>query len=79
MQRYRALIWMGFCLMILSTSLYSRESSRLVSGWRFKLGEIAGAAQPQFDDHDWEPVVLPHNWGWQEAQKGEEYYRGPGW
>jgi beta-galactosidase len=65
--------------MILSASLYSRDSSRLVSGWRFKLGEIAGAAQPQFDDHDWEPVVLPHNWGWQEAQKGEDYYRGPGW
>ena len=79
MQRYRALIWMGLGLMVLSTLLYSRESSRLVSGWRFKLGEIAGAAQPQFDDHDWEPVVLPHNWGWQEAQKGEDYYRGPGW
>lgn len=47
--------------------------------WRFKLGEVADAAQPQFDDHDWQKVVLPHNWGWEEAQRGENYYRGPGW
>ena len=79
MQRYRALIWMGFGLMVLSTLLYSRDSSRLVSGWRFKLGEVAGAAQPQFDDRGWEQVVLPHNWGWREAQEGKDYYRGPGW
>jgi len=79
MHTYRALIWIGFSLMILSASLYSRDGSRLDSCWRFKLGEIAGAAQPQFDDHDWQTVILPHNWGWQEAQDGKEYYRGPGW
>ena len=79
MKKYRTLIYTGFSLMVLSALLYSRDDSRLDSGWRFKPGEIAGAEQPQFDDHDWQPVVLPHNWGWQEAQKGEDYYRGPGW
>ncbi|MGA9407790.1 MAG: hypothetical protein WBW71_11725, partial [Bacteroidota bacterium] len=74
MQRHYILIWIGFGLMVLSSSLYSRDSSRLDSGWRFKPGEIAGAAQLQFDDHDWQPVVIPHNWGWQEAQQGKEYY-----
>ncbi len=79
MRKFSTLIWTGFCMFSLTSYASPRENSRLDSGWRFKLGEIAGAEQPQFDDHDWQPVVLPHNWGWEQAQKGENYYRGPGW
>ena len=79
MKKIRFLFWIGLGIMLLSVAVYPRESARLVSGWRFKLGEIAGAAQLQFNDRDWQSVDLPHNWGWQEAQRGEEYYRGPGW
>ena len=51
----------------------------LNSGWRFKLEDIAGAEKTQFDSSTWEAVSLPHNWGWQEAQLGKKFYRGPGW
>ncbi len=57
----------------------SRESSPLNPNWRFKSGETAGAERADFNDGDWQPVTLPHNWGWEEAQKGRNYYRGPGW
>jgi beta-galactosidase len=31
-------------------------------GWRFTLGDPAGAEQPRFDDHDWRRLDLPHDW-----------------
>jgi beta-galactosidase len=43
------------------------------------MGEVAGAGQPEFNDSTWQAVTLPHNWGWEQAQQGENYYRGPGW
>jgi beta-galactosidase len=73
------LFFAGLSLLALISHGYPRELSRLDAGWRFKLGEVAGAEQAQFDDHDWQRVVLPHNWGWEQAQRGENYYRGPGW
>jgi hypothetical protein len=35
--------------------------------------------QPGFNDGDWQAVSIPHNWGWEEAQQGKDFYRGPGW
>src|ERR1700690_1869475 len=65
--------------LILSGNLLARESTLLDSCWRFKLGEITNAAQPGFNDGDWQAVSIPHNWGWEEAQQGKDFYRGPGW
>ncbi|MEN9403740.1 MAG: Beta-galactosidase, family [Verrucomicrobiota bacterium] len=31
-------------------------------GWRFHLGDPAGADATSFDDTRWEPVLLPHDW-----------------
>lgn len=31
-------------------------------GWRFTLGDLAGAEQPGFDDKSWRRVELPHDW-----------------
>jgi len=73
------LLCTGLGLLTLTSQGFSREISRLDSGWRFKLGDVAGAEQPEFNDRNWQQVVLPHNWGWDQAQKGENYYRGPGW
>ena len=33
-----------------------------VHGWRFKLGDIAGAQAPDFDDSGWEAVDVGHRW-----------------
>ncbi len=31
-------------------------------GWRFTLGDPAGAEQPKFDDQQWRALDLPHDW-----------------
>ena len=70
------------CFCALATRvLYAapREDTRLDSGWRFIQGEVSDAQQPGYNDADWQAVSLPHNWGWQQAMNGEDYYRGPGW
>lgn len=36
------------------------RSTRLDTGWRFHLGDAAGAEQPSFGDAAWERVTLPH-------------------
>jgi beta-galactosidase len=65
--------------LIFAFNLAARESTLLDSGWRFKPGEAANAAQSDFNDGDWPAVSIPHNWGWEEAQQGKDFYRGPGW
>jgi beta-galactosidase len=65
---------------LLATSLaFSEDSRSLDTAWRFKLGDPHGAAETRFDDSDWQLVSIPHNWGWDQAQNGKPYYRGPGW
>jgi beta-galactosidase len=62
-----------------SFNLFARESTLLDSGWRFKSGEVTNAEQSNFNDGDWQAVSIPHSWGWEEAQRGKDFYRGPGW
>jgi beta-galactosidase len=57
----------------------ARESTLLDSDWRFKSGDITNAETVNLGDGDWQTVSLPHNWGWEQAQQGKDYYRGPGW
>jgi len=69
-------------LVLICTAVWTataREDLRLDSGWHFKQGEFPDASKVEYDDGDWQNVFLPHNWGWEQAQKGEKYYRGPGW
>ena len=62
-----------------SLNLSARESTLLDSGWNFQSGEAVNAEQPGFDDSSWQRISIPHNWGWEEAQQGRHFYRGPGW
>ncbi len=57
----------------------ARQDTLLDSDWRFKLGDILGAEAVNFSDTNWQTVSIPHNWGWEAAQQGKDYYRGPGW
>ena len=65
-----------------SCNSFARESTLLDTGWQFKLGEADGAQNVKFGEHGdkfWQTVSVPHCWGWEDAQQGREYYRGPGW
>ena len=44
----------------MSADMRSRE--RFNFGWRFCPGDPAGAHEPGFDDAEWRPVDLPHDW-----------------
>jgi beta-galactosidase len=39
-----------------------RETVPLDSGWRFHLGDEAGAKEPGFNDDSWRQLDLPHDW-----------------
>ena len=39
-----------------------RQRLSMDPGWRFTLGNPAGAQQPGFDDHQWRRLDLPHDW-----------------
>jgi beta-galactosidase len=39
-----------------------RQRLSMDPGWRFTLGDPAGAQQPRFDDHAWRRLDLPHDW-----------------
>src|SRR5689334_8953275 len=65
--------------LVLSFNCYARDTTLLDSGWRFQLADPANAEQPSFDDSAWQTVSIPHNWGWEDAQAGRNYHRGPGW
>ena len=72
--------------LIFSFNSFARESSLLDSGWRFMQGDPAGLsgqamspADPNWIDSSWQAVSIPHCWGWEEAQLGKDFYRGPGW
>jgi beta-galactosidase len=39
-----------------------RQRLSMDPGWRFTLGDPAGAEQPGYDDHQWRRLDLPHDW-----------------
>ncbi|HET7039320.1 MAG TPA: glycoside hydrolase family 2 TIM barrel-domain containing protein, partial [Gemmatimonadales bacterium] len=39
-----------------------RQRLSMDPGWRFALGDPAGAERPGFDDRDWRRLDLPHDW-----------------
>ncbi len=57
----------------------ARESTSLDQGWRFAIGDSAGAEKPAFDDSAWQSLAVPHCWGREQAERGERPLRATGW
>jgi beta-galactosidase len=64
MRRSATLLLLGIAALSLAASPAAGQRQRLSMdpGWRFTLGDPAGAEQPGFDDHDWRQLDLPHDW-----------------
>jgi len=45
-----------------SPSAAQRQRLSMDPGWRFTLGDPAGADRPRFDDRQWRTLDLPHDW-----------------
>jgi beta-galactosidase len=60
-----------------------RVDLELNSDWKFEKGEGGGTAnlptEVTVNETGWQSISLPHCWGWEDAQRGRQYYRGPGW
>jgi beta-galactosidase len=84
---FRKFTLFAFCFLAnLPLRVAAREDTRLDSGWRFLQGDSASVsgqamspADPNWPDSSWQSISVPHNWGWEQAQLGKDYYRGPGW
>ena len=51
----------ALCLLPLTVPA-QRVTENFDAGWTFDQTDVAGAEQVAFDDADWRPVVLPHDW-----------------
>lgn len=60
------------------TSEKGRETTLLNRLWKYKQGDVAGAAQPQYNDADWEPIGLPHSFSIPYFLS-KDFYVGYGW
>jgi beta-galactosidase len=72
-------IFIFFSALLLAGNALARQDTLLDSDWRFKPGDVPGAEAVDLSDTNWQTVSIPHNWGWEDAQQGKDYYRGPGW
>ena len=79
MKLFATILALILCLTGL-TRIQAREIRLLQDNWRFSSDDAPGAEQISTDDTGWQALSLPHNWGWEQAQRGDEKYpRGPGW
>jgi beta-galactosidase len=64
MRRSATLLLLGLAALSLTASPAAGQRQRLSMdpGWRFTLGDPAGAEQPGFDDQGWRRLDLPHDW-----------------
>ncbi|HEV8124087.1 MAG TPA: hypothetical protein VGP80_07600, partial [Gemmatimonadales bacterium] len=55
---------LGLAVLSLAASPGAAQRQRVSMdpGWRFTLGDAAGAEQPKFDDRQWRALDLPHDW-----------------
>lgn len=68
-----------FLLIIGFSSVYAQRTERTINdGWRFAKGNKIRASALEYDDSQWEKVVLPHSWN-NDAYTYKKYYRGETW
>jgi beta-galactosidase len=83
LMRFFILALVSLFMFCLATNSFARKNILLESGWHFQQGDsyqqVKNQENTHWNDSDWQSVSLPHNWGWEQAQQGKDYYRGPGW
>jgi len=68
---------MGACIPAAAGA--ARRQVALPQTWRFQFAaDVPGVVQPDFDDGEWESVVVPHTWNASDATS-PEMRRGVGW
>ncbi len=69
---------MLFCSLLISLEAECQERERranLQGTWRFNLGDSKKFSKPEYDDSEWEKIVVPSSW----QEEGFENYNGYAW
>ena len=72
------------CSLLLASQVSAQPNERLRQvvnlncGWKFQLGDLAGAAAVKFDDAKWEAVNVPHSFSLPYFAS-PKFYEGYGW
>lgn len=56
------LVSVSFLLPISALAVNQRSVENIDLEWRFHLGDVDGASQPEYDDSGWRRLDLPHDW-----------------
>lgn len=48
--------------LIFSISVFAQRTTIELDTWKFHKGDIVGANKFDFEDNDWETVIVPHDW-----------------
>jgi len=56
-----------------------REDLNINRGWKFQLGDVAGADATKFDDSKWDDENLPHSFSMPYFAANDRFYVGHGW
>ena len=56
-------LYAAICLAGLTGIIAEARTQTLLNfDWKFYLGDAAGAQKPDFNDSNWQPVNVPHDW-----------------
>ena len=75
-KHYKLLI-LGLFL-IISVSAYSEDLRKIASlsgSWKFSIGDDSKWANPEFNDSEWDHIIVPGNW----EDQGYNDYNGYAW
>ena len=86
MKTTKALGLTAILVLFLVIQLQAREVITLQTGWKFSKGNIENAAQPNFDDSQWQNITIPHDWAISgptivdgDGNTGKLPWKGEGW
>jgi beta-galactosidase len=51
-----------FTLLVVFSRAPAEVSTPFDDGWKFRLGDVPGAQESNYDDSNWQNVELPHDW-----------------
>ena len=68
----------GICVMLTTLTATARDVENLNRGWRYQIGDHAGAEQPDYDDNEWQAIGLPHSFSIPYFMS-KDFYVGYGW
>jgi beta-galactosidase len=74
----RLRLFASFVLALTASHVHARDRQLLDANWKFHLGDVESAEQPDFDDSAWRTVRLPHDWSIEGAPHADAPAGGAG-